>query len=476
MEFITYEMFGAVGDGVTDDMPAIKKAHTEANEKGLPVKAKAGATYYISPKAVFTHVMTDTDWTGAKFIVDDVGCEDRNLCLFSVSNPETPVELKIDRLSAGQMYVENPTGLDLFVKVKNDEHRDYIRKGLNRNNGTSRSDTFIVRADGRLTSPVGFDFEKVTSVSACPIPKTKLTIKGGEFTTIANQEESKYNYHARNIRILRGNTEVSGLVHYIKGELDHGAPYGGFITISDCTDVYVHDCIFTGHKTYSTIGAAGQPVGLGSYDISLGNAANITFRNCSQTNDICDGSRWGVIGSNYCRDMLFENCEFSRYDAHQGVHNCTIRNCKLGHAGINAIGFGTFMIENVETYGRAVINLRSDYGSTYKGKFIIRNCTWHPRSELRAVFAGYNDGTHQFGYTCYIPQEVEIDGLKIAENDADDKPLYVFNNYLGNTDFDERPFMPVPPKSVQVRNISTGRPIVLCEDPELMPDCVFDKE
>ena len=49
-EFITYEAFGAIGDGVTDDMPAIAKAHAEANRLGLPVKAKEGAVYYISPK------------------------------------------------------------------------------------------------------------------------------------------------------------------------------------------------------------------------------------------------------------------------------------------------------------------------------------------------------------------------------------------------------------------------------------------
>lgn len=47
MEYITYEMFGAVGDGVTDDLPAIVKAHAEANAKSLPVKAKEGATYYL---------------------------------------------------------------------------------------------------------------------------------------------------------------------------------------------------------------------------------------------------------------------------------------------------------------------------------------------------------------------------------------------------------------------------------------------
>jgi hypothetical protein len=38
-KYLTYEQFGAVGDGVTDDMPAIVACHNYANEKNLPVRA-----------------------------------------------------------------------------------------------------------------------------------------------------------------------------------------------------------------------------------------------------------------------------------------------------------------------------------------------------------------------------------------------------------------------------------------------------
>ena len=43
-KYVSYEDFGAIGDGVTDDMPAIVKAHEYANTEGLPVRAKDGAT------------------------------------------------------------------------------------------------------------------------------------------------------------------------------------------------------------------------------------------------------------------------------------------------------------------------------------------------------------------------------------------------------------------------------------------------
>ncbi len=46
-EVVTYEAFGAVGDGVHDDLPAICRAHEHANAQGLPVKSKPEATYHL---------------------------------------------------------------------------------------------------------------------------------------------------------------------------------------------------------------------------------------------------------------------------------------------------------------------------------------------------------------------------------------------------------------------------------------------
>ena len=43
-KFVSYEQFGAIGDGAHDDFEAIAAAHAYANENGLTVKANAGAT------------------------------------------------------------------------------------------------------------------------------------------------------------------------------------------------------------------------------------------------------------------------------------------------------------------------------------------------------------------------------------------------------------------------------------------------
>jgi hypothetical protein len=250
-----------------------------------------------------------------------------------------------------------------------------------------------------------------------------LILTGGHFTTIANKAESKYTYYSRNLAIRRSNVLIDGLEHHITGEGEQGAPYGGFINIRDCANVEIRNTLLTGHKTYRTIGSAGKPVSMGSYDISVNRAINISFVNCSQTNDIDDRTYWGIMGSNYCKNLLYDRCTFSRFDAHMGVANATIRNSTLGHMGINAIGTGVFMVENSTIRGRSIINLRPDYGSTWEGEFVIRNCLFVPsggRSVSASLISGSYSGQHDFGYTCYMPEGITFENLHIDDSNHPD--------------------------------------------------------
>src|SRR3546814_251805 len=202
------------------------------------------------------------------------------------------------------------------------------------------------------------------------------------YSELANQAESKYTYYSRNMAIRRSHVTVDGLEHHVTGEGDHGAPYGGFIDVGNCAYVTVKNTVLTGRKTYTTIGSAGRPVSMGTYDISVNRALNVSFINCTQTNDINDPTYWGIMGSNFGKNLLYDGCTLSRFDAHQGVANATVRNSTLGHMGINAIGSGTFTITNSTIPGRSLINLRPDYGSTWHGELIIQHCV---RTEDRRV-------------------------------------------------------------------------------------------
>ena len=84
---VFYSEYGAIGDGVTDDHAAILAAHVDANEKGYEVKADEGKTYYIPPHTETIPIMTNVDWTGASFIIDDrdIFPKTRDLTLISRS-------------------------------------------------------------------------------------------------------------------------------------------------------------------------------------------------------------------------------------------------------------------------------------------------------------------------------------------------------------------------------------------------------
>lgn len=474
---IFYSEYGAVGDGKTDDLEAIVKAHAAANEAGRKVRADVGATYYIGGANRTAQIQTDTDWGDARFVIDDTQVENRNAHVFYVSSklPATPL-VDIKTLKKNQKKLDLTLPYPSFIVVADKSTKRYIRYGPNQNDGATQTDVFVVDKKGRvdMKAPIIWDFNQISSMTAYPIDTETLTINGGHFMTIANQAESRYTYYSRGIHIARSNVVVNGVQHAITGEVEHGAPYGGFLTISNCSEVTVQNCQLSGHKMYVTIGSANRPVPMGSYDISVNRSTNVTFRNCKQFNDIHDSNLWGIFGSNYSKNITFDAVEFSRFDAHQGVANATIKNSTLGHQGINIIGCGRFLIENTKVCGRNFINLREDYGSTWEGDVIIRNCEYVPRNGAPSdavLINGSYSGQHDFGYTCYMPQKITIDGLIINDLHPVDhyqgpKIFAVFNkDYTSESYREKYPY--VLTREVEIRNltIQSGKKYLISHNP-----------
>ena len=474
---VSYRDFGAKGDGTTDDGDAIATTHAFANANRLKVKAEPNATYYISGKERTALIQTDTDWGTATFIIDDTDVQNRNASVFTVSSNLQSFKLStVASLKRNQKKIEVALPSACLITVTNSNVKQYIRFGLNQNNGSSQTDIFVVDKNGNvdMNAPIIWDFEQITDITALPIDEKPLKITGGRFTTIANKAESKYTYYNRNIAVRRSNVLIEGLEHRITGEGEHGAPYGGFINVGDCAYVTVKNTLLTGHRTYSTIGAAGKPVSMGTYDLSVNRAVNVSFVNCTQTNSIDDNTYWGILGSNFCKNLLYDRCTLSRFDAHQGVANATIRNSTLGHMGINAIGSGTFLIENSTIRGRSIVNLRSDYGSTWQGELIMRNCVFIPaggKPISADLINGSYSGQHYFGYTCYMPERITIEDLRIDDSQHPENyqgPAIFANINPQLTDNSYREKFPyVITKEVVLRNVTTtsGKSIRVSNNP-----------
>lgn len=466
---VTYEDFGAVGDGVADDMEPICKAHDFANLHKLPVRANPKAIYHLGMRNLTATVGTSTDWSTARFTIDDSGVvkevENRNQTLFVIDSLLSAVTLDLESVKRDQTQVAARPEQDCYVYVESDTRRVFIRRGLNQNKGSNLRDCFILRRNGSVEGPIDWDFESYTRVSARPIDEDTLVVKGGVFTTIANRmlSDQGYHYWSRNIAVRRSNTVIDGLTHYVVGETSVGAPYGGFLTASSCANVTFRNCFATGHRTYQTIGSAGKPVSMGTYDYSANSVVNFRMENC-RMNLINDRTLWGVIGTNFCKNVVLEDCVLSRMDSHQGVSGeYTLRRTTLGTAGFNAIGRGVITVENSTLYGSSLVSLRGDYGSTWEGKVVIRNSRWIPGNGAclcPRMIGGGNDGMHDFGYPCYMPCEITIDGLFVDDgNHPDDYDGFIFFDHPQRPGKDlpeERPFPYQPVQKITIRNLRTA--------------------
>lgn len=455
-DYVTYEDFGAVGDGKTDDFEAIVKTHEYANANGLSVFANETATYYIGGADKTACIMTDTDWSTARFIIDDTQLENRSAWVFNVCPSQSGINItdKVSPLKSDATNIGTALDGKSLVVLTDSNVKRYIRKGANRNSGSNQTDVVLVDENGNISpdTPLIWDFDSVTAATAYPIDTETLNVKGGFFTTVANNAASEYNYYTRGILIRRSNTVVDGIYHGIENEGKTGAPYSAFISLSYCADVTVKNCTLTGHKKYSTTGSAGTSVTMGTYDIGATMAVNAKFVNCNQTNDITDNDYWGIAGTNYCKNLTYDGCALSRFDAHQGVLNATVINSVLGHHGIKLIGSGTALIENTTVLSDSFIDLRSDYGSTWNGDLIIRNCEFYPTGVSSHIIKAENTEDHDFGYTCHLPRKVEVDGFFVHR--MGNNYLFTEVNSKHRSDSYTAQYPVVPTQEITVRNFS----------------------
>ena len=440
--FIYYYDFGAVGDGETCDLRAIYNAHNEANRLNKPVRADYGAIYYISGMALTVTIQTDTNWRDAHFIIDDQHLVDPTVWVFQVTSRYAVQSLgnTVTSLARGQTNIGRTFEHPSLVKVENNTVKRFIRRGENQDSGQAQREAFLVDVNGNIcsTTPILWDYERITTSAIRPIDTEQLTITGGTFTTIVNHSAPSSIYHARNIVIERSNTMLDGFRHYIVDEHDT-APYNG-LKIRHAANVTIKNSYFTGLKRG------------GSYGIQTQLTVNLVLRNVRQINDITDTAIWGIFASSESKNITFDEVYLSRFDAHRGVHNATIKNSTLGHSGITINGSGLLMVENTTIIRNTFIYMRSDYGSTWDGEIVIRNSTLHPNSNTAIIIGGDNDGTWDFGYQTFLPREITIDGLRVIDTqlNQNNNALRIFAPFM---QVPNAQFSPILSEKVSIRNL-----------------------
>ena len=365
-------------------------------------------------------------------------------------------------------------GYEAMVRVFNDESIAYNRYGYVDSRGSAQEECFLIDKDGNIDSSTTalIDYDKVTRILVHKTEIKPITVKNARFIGLASQMNSILTGGnlSTGIRVCRPHTTVLNLEHIIKNERlrsscaryneetdfwddvtdegfsfnvennkiykngevytgtdvlrFRGHTYTGFVAVGGTYDILIKDCIFQARTYYNC----------GTYDISCYNSTHVVLENCRQSNYYDPRPRfqvfgestypnmslcWGIMGSNYCKNIDFINCVLTRFDAHRGVYNGRIIGGKM--CVLRLIGGGEFTLDGVlfERIHSAPLQLRSDYGGTFNGTLTVKNCSFknagYSSSGKKTAMEALIDAptpNWDFGYKTYFPNLV-IDNVTL---------------------------------------------------------------
>ena len=270
------------------------------------------------------------------------------------------------------------------------------------------------------------EYEKVTRLLVYRIDDAPITFENVKFTTLANEAPRRYPTYLRNIHINRSNVTIRNLKHYVEGEGEDGAPYSGFINPRQMHNFLCENCILSSHKTYEM---EDRHAYMGSYDIGGEDANELYYKNCTERN-MFEWGNWGIMGSNYCKNITYDGCILSRFDAHAGVYNATIIDTEI--SAIRLIGGGSFKLKNVIMRSDLLISLREDFGCTWHGDIEIENVRFYNNEKKSYIFGALFYPHHNFGYQAYYPENIKIKNVSLRYPGT----LCLFNDITPGEEYD----------------------------------------
>ena len=412
---VNIRKFGVVGDGVVDDGPAIKAAHTWANANSKKLWYPPGEYYIRDAKEI--PIQHDVDASQATIIVDTDIHSTAPLYRITSKNPEVELTTGLANLTINKKTTKVPEfgGYgDAIVRVQNTNKKIYIREGANANEGVSQFDKFVVDNLGNLKNEVIWDFDTITHATIYPIDADYITVKFGKWI-YNNIHEADY-YVRRNINVTRSRTKLS-VGEEITRPIDALAHFSGVIVTGLCYDVEIFDSLLEVKPARTN----SSGVMTGTYGLQTNETISLTFRNVKSVEIPDNHYGWGIMGGSGLKDFRMIDCDLNRVDSHQGSHNLFVENSTVGSWGLTLTGSGLLHIKDTTIQGAVnVVTLRQDYGSTWEGKIKIENVEHIPKlGSDPHVILGNPTYTHDFGYTCHFGTEIEIDGYTVHDSGQD---------------------------------------------------------
>lgn len=364
---VNYAMFGAIGDGITDDSLSIKAAHDFANSAGIPIVNLFGK-YHLG-SALNIQVKTDVNWGQTEFIIDEAKNE-ATAYRFNIAPYRSWNNIDLeptDKASLLSKYKRGQTVLSELAEYPNryfimsDENDVMNRAGF----GTSKAktDLFVIEEKGEMIGDVNWEFTDYTILKAIEL-ETHVTVQGGLFTLNGKSNPDIPGYQAGVIRISRSNVYISRQLTRMVGEDVASSPNRGFYYIDQCYNTYIDDARIVPRKVAGVTD--------GTYGISGENIFYLTLDNLTATGN---NEYWGVMAPNTIKNFYVKNSKLNRIDIHFNGWNLYIDKCSIGSQGIRVTGGGDLHItDTVSKSEGQFLRIREDWGGRWDGDIKIHRC------------------------------------------------------------------------------------------------------
>jgi hypothetical protein len=204
-----------------------------------------------------------------------------------------------------------------------------------------------------------------------------------------------------------------------------------------------------------------QSVSWGTYDIFIGSSVTVNLIRVKQSNSITASGRFGIIDTDYIKNITLDGCELNRFDAHLGSTNVNILNSKIGNSGNNLVGGGLFYMSNTTIVGsNNMFSLRPDYGTEWDGDIVVDDCTFLSSSATPVLIGSFGGGTYygtvDFGYPSMLPRNVTFNRLTVGRDGYGSvNKIYVFADFLTSGYDNQSAAYPLgKPETVTIKDIS----------------------
>lgn len=425
LKFVTYEMFGVVGDGVHDDGIEIKACHDYANANNLPVINLTGEYWIKNTRNI--EIKTNTMLGFTKIHIDE--SHNSATPTFRVASNLTSESMTVGDMAILQSYLQKN-----IVSMSNLKHykncfvavEDTNTTALIREDGRvyKYKEFFYLDTNGKVIGDINYNFIGVTGATIYPCDNNYLIVDGGIFYLSGN---NNFQYAYAGFKIDRSRVKIKNQIVDIEiGNEDTALqPRLSFHYFNNVYDVEFENLQLTPCIKDRLSGA---DVSEGTYMMGGGVGVKITYKNIKSTAGYTASSDeyWGTMGCDYIKDLKIINSYLNRIDCHMYLCDLTVKDSKLTTHEIKASGFGTMSIENTTVENSDYfIEFRVDYASFWDGDIRIKNCKLKVRngSEGKIIYF-YANKDFDFGRQIIWGKNIIIEDFEFISLDGNENLKY----------------------------------------------------